>query len=124
MGEDFHYKKNLSKVSSSDFYREMKNPAKSAFIYSVNRHITVLYKRYINLIEDLKMEHRIHLSKINKKIDDPEFLKNIEYFDDEKYNYIRKKILDLGNESIREIENFSTLINIEFKEIKEKEKGL
>ena len=42
------------------------------------------------------------LNKLNKKID-LETLKNVDYFDENRYNYIRKKILDLGNETIREI---------------------
>ena len=42
------------------------------------------------------------LNKLNKKVD-LETLKNVDYFDENKYNYIRKKVLDLGNETIREV---------------------
>ena len=96
---------------------------KRAFLFTISRNIVVLYKRYINLVEDLKEDHRTYVGKVSKKIDDKEFLKNVEYFDEEKYNYIRKKILDLGNESIREIENFSELVDIDFKEPGEENKG-
>ena len=115
MKEDLHSRKSHNNSDSKPF-RDLSDPVRSAFIFSINRHITILYKRYINLIEDMKVEHSLYTSKINKRIDDPEFLKNIEYFDDKKYNYIRKKILDLGNETIREIENFSSFVDIQFRE--------
>jgi hypothetical protein len=54
------------------------------------------------------------LNKLNKEID-LEKLKNVDYFDDNKYNYLRKKILDLGNETIREIEKNFDFLNIEIK---------
>lgn len=74
------------------------------FVYfQMQRNIISLYKKYINLIEDLQEDHINMLNKLNKKID-LETLKNVDYFDENKYNYIRKKILDNGNEAIREIE--------------------
>ena len=39
-----------------------------------------------------------------KQILNVETLKNVDYFDENKYNYLRKRILDLGNETIREID--------------------
>jgi hypothetical protein len=74
------------------------------FVYfQMQRNIISLYKKYINLIEDLQEDHINMLNKLNSKID-LETLKNVDYFDENKYNYIRKKILDNGNETIREIE--------------------
>lgn len=81
---------------------------KEILAFQVHRNIVNLYKRYLNLIEDLQEEHVNMLNKLNKKID-LETLKNVDYFDENKYNYIRKKILDLGNETIREISK-----NLEF----------
>jgi hypothetical protein len=75
---------------------------KEILTFQVHRNVVNLYKRYLNLIEDLQEEHISMLNKLNKKID-LETLKNIDYFDENRYNYIRKKILDLGNETIREI---------------------
>jgi len=43
------------------------------------------------------------LNKLNKKVD-LETLKNVDYFDENRYNYLRKKVLDLGNETLREID--------------------
>jgi len=75
---------------------------KEILTFQVHRNVVNLYKRYLNLVEDLQEEHLSMLNKLNKKID-LETLKNVDYFDENRYNYIRKKILDLGNETIREI---------------------
>lgn len=76
---------------------------KDLLTFQVHRNIVNLYKRYLNLIEDLQEEHLNMLNKLNSKIDQ-QTLKNVDYFDENKYNYIRKKVLDLGNETIREID--------------------
>jgi hypothetical protein len=59
------------------------------------------------------------IDKISSKIDQ-NTLKNIDYFDENKYNYLRKKILDIGNETIREIEKNFDFIKMEFKDENEK----
>ena len=87
---------------------------KEFLLFQVHRNITSLYKRYLNLIEDIQEEHINMLNKLNNKIDQ-ETLKNVDYFDDNKYNYLRKKILDLGNETSREIIKNFDLLNIEIK---------
>jgi hypothetical protein len=87
---------------------------KEFLLFQVQRNITSLYKRYLNLIEDIQEEHINMLNKLNSKIDQ-ETLKNLDYFDDNKYNYLRKKILDLGNETSREIIKNFDLLNIEIK---------
>jgi len=76
---------------------------KDLLSFQIHRNIVNLYKRYLNLIEDLQEEHVNMLNKLNSKIDQ-QTLKNVDYFDENKNNYIRKKILDLGNETSREID--------------------
>jgi hypothetical protein len=44
-----------------------------------------------------------------------EALENINYLNEEKYNYIRKKTLDLGNEAIRDFENNMGKVDINLK---------
>jgi hypothetical protein len=87
---------------------------KEFLLFQVHRNIISLYKRYLNLIEDIQEEHINMLNKLNNKIDQ-ETLKNIDYFDNNKYNYLRKKILDLGNETSREIIKNFDLLNVEIK---------
>ena len=87
---------------------------KEFLLFQIHRNITSLYKRYLNLIEDIQEEHINMLNKLNNKIDQ-ETWKNLDYFDDNKYNYLRKKILDLGNETSREIIKNFDLLNVEIK---------
>jgi hypothetical protein len=87
---------------------------KSFVYFQIQRNIVSLYKRYINLIEDLQEDHISMLNKLNSKIDQST-LKNVDYFDENKYNYIRKRILDNGNEAIREIEKNLEKLNFTLK---------
>ena len=66
------------------------------------------------MLEGLQREHAAMLKKVEGETS-KDFSKNIDYFDDEKYNYLRKKTLDLGNDILRELEN-----NLEMFEIKVK----
>lgn len=87
---------------------------KDFVFFQIQRNIVLLYKRYINLLEDMQEDHINMLNKLNSKID-LQTLKNIDYFDENKYNYIRKKILDNGNETIREIEKSLEKLNFKLK---------
>lgn len=82
--------------------------------FQYNRNITSLYKKYFEMIDDLKHEHETMLKKVSEKSSE-DFVKNIDYFNDDKYNYIRKKILDAGNDAIRNIDTSFKSINISLK---------
>ncbi|NBP00105.1 MAG: hypothetical protein EBU90_08230 [Proteobacteria bacterium] len=92
---------------------------KKYILFQIHRNIVSLYKRYLNIIEDLQEEHNNMLNKLIKQ-NGVEFLKNIDYFDENRYNYLRKKILDLGNETIREIEKNFDFLNLNIKDENEK----
>jgi hypothetical protein len=98
---------------------ESQNTIKEYILFQIHRNIVSLYKRYLNIVEDLQEEHLNMLNKLNKK-NDAEFLKNIDYFDENKYNYLRKRVLDLGNETIREIEKNFDFLNLDVKNEKTK----
>jgi hypothetical protein len=87
---------------------------KSFVHFQIQRNVIALYKKYINLIEDMQEDHINMLNKLNSKVD-LQTLKNVDYFDENKYNYIRKKILDSGNETIREIERNLEKLNFTLK---------
>jgi hypothetical protein len=87
---------------------------KEYVLFQLHRNVISLYKRYLNLIEDLQEEHVNMLNKLNKKID-LDTLKNLDYFDENKYNYIRKRILDLGNETTRELEKSFEYLEVKIK---------
>ena len=94
---------------------EKGNPVKEIISFQIHRNITNLYKKYFEISEDLLEEHRIFVARL-KDLDDVSKVDSIDYFTEEKYNNIRKKILDAGNDSIREIEKALEFVDIKIKE--------
>jgi len=84
--------------------------------FQVHRNIVSLYKKYFEITEDLRQEHEAFILKLQEKSLDDLDLKSIDYFTEEKYDNIRKKILDSGNDSIREIEKALDFVEITLKE--------
>ena len=66
------------------------------------------------MLEGVQREHTSMLKKVEQKTS-KEFSENIDYFNDEKYNYLRKKTLDLGNDILRELENNLEMFEIRIK---------
>ena len=66
------------------------------------------------MIEDLKREHQSMLKKVEKKTS-KEFSERIDTIDNDKYNNIRKKTLDNGNDIIRELEQNLDKLDIRIK---------
>ena len=93
--------------------------AKQSLSRKSNKSIAYLFKQYLMLIEDLKFEHDQYLKKIKQEIPSNyhNVIDNADTFDDEKLSRIRKRVLDIGNETIRsldtELDEFS--INFVFK---------
>lgn len=88
------------------------NP-KEFFIEHNEKNIRMLYKAFLILIEDLHKDHQINFQKLRLSFPS-EFsgiIDQADYFDEKKLKYLRKKILDMGNEVIRmndsELANFT-----------------
>ncbi len=81
-------------------------------LFQLQRNIVNLYKKYIILTEDLRRDHSVFLRKLKEAGVSEELLNKLDYFDDEKYTYIRKKVLDSGNELNRELEKYFGLIEL------------
>ena len=79
------------------------NAIKAYITFQTNRQITALYKSHLSIIQDITKDHHAMMKKLKNYVD-PEVLENVDYLTEEKYNYIRKKTLDIGNEAIREFE--------------------
>lgn len=81
------------------------------------KNTKVLFKSFLILIEDLNDDHLRNFEKLRNAI--PEeyhaLLSQADYFDQKKLQYLRKKILDLGNDSIRTAENSFENFTISFK---------
>ncbi|MAF24601.1 hypothetical protein CL634_03365 [bacterium] len=87
------------------------NEVKSYVLFQINRGVVDLYKKYIIMTEDLRNEHLRFIQELEEN-NSKESLRKIDYFDDSKYNYIRKKILDAGNEVIRDLEKNFDMIEV------------
>jgi len=77
--------------------------AKDLLLEKVSRNTKGLFKNFLILMEDLYAEHQIAFGKLKKNLPD-EFpvIDQADYFDQDKLQYLRKKILDMGNETVRE----------------------
>jgi hypothetical protein len=84
-------------------------------LFQLNRNVIVFYKKYLSILEDISKDHQIMKDKMDTHLP-KEFLDNIDYLNKDKYNYIRKKILDGGNEIYRELESSLNLLNFNIKE--------
>jgi hypothetical protein len=74
--------------------------------FQIKRNITILFKQYLVMLEDIKTEHDIALNKLTSKLP-PEFTDYVEladYLTPEKKEMIRKKILTVGNDCYRAVE--------------------
>ena len=84
--------------------------AKKNLSKNSNDEISRLFKLMLMMVEDMKMDHDFHYEKLYEHI--PEeyhpIIGTANHFTPEKVNWIRKRILDVGNESIR---NFDSSLN-------------
>ena len=77
------------------------------------RNTVSLFKGFLMMLEDLQKEHQIHFSKLKRNLpeDYTSLLDQADYFDEDKLQHLRKRTLDIGDETIRnlegELENFT-----------------
>ena len=94
----------------------MEEKAGELLRFQINRGIIILSKRLLNLLEDLRQDHNVMLDKLESSFESEDnTLKDVDYFTDDKYDYMRKKVLDLSNEQIRELERLIEKFNVNIK---------
>jgi len=87
--------------------------AKKSLTQTSNEEISGLFKMMLLLVEDMKQDHNFHYQKLYDNIPEQHHpvINAANHFTDDKIAWIRKRILDYGNESIRnlqsEIDNYS-----------------
>ena len=87
--------------------------AKKNFTLRSQREISALFKTMLLLVEDMKKDHDFHYQKLYDNIPKKyhPIIDTADHFTPEKVNWIRKRILDFGNESIRnlgsELDNYT-----------------
>lgn len=93
-----------------------KNPEDNLITVMTSKEITKLYKTLLEIIEDLRKDHEIMMTKVSEK-NGADFSHSIDFFTSPKYEQIRKRILDNGNECERNLINFlsffDSTINVE-----------
>jgi hypothetical protein len=74
-----------------------------------------LFKSFLVLMEDLYTENQISFHKLKKHLPEhSSIIDQANYFDEDKMQYLRKKILDMGNESIRDSQNDLEKFTVKF----------
>ena len=82
--------------------------------FQMQRNLISLYKHHLEVIENLRIDHQFMLKKMKQSFP-KEAVDALDYFDENKYNYIRKRTLDIGNEAIRDFEKNMEKIDISLK---------
>jgi len=75
------------------------------------RNTKRLFKTFLVLLEDLKTEHDISFCKLRKN---KALIEQADYFSEDKMQYLRKKVLDMGNDNIRSNDDDLEKFTIEF----------
>jgi hypothetical protein len=74
--------------------------------FQIKRNVTVLFKQFLIILEDLADEHDIALDKLINKLppEYKDFVELADYLTEEKSEMLRKKVLTIGNDCFRNIE--------------------
>ena len=83
----------------------------------VQRNITKLFKSLLDVVDDLKQQNSSMLLKVSRETS-MEFVQQVNYLTPEIMDHVRKRILDLGNESIREISSILECFELKVNENK------
>ena len=78
------------------------------FLYNRSeKEVSRLFKSMLKMLEDMKMDHDFHYEKLYNEIPSEyhSVLRAADHFTDDKVSWIRKRILDFGNESIRNLDS-------------------
>jgi len=93
------------------------------FLYDrSDKAIRSLFRRFLELLEDVKREHQINFEKLRDHLPEEEALIDMaDYLDDDRFAAYRKKVLDLGNGTLREHQTELENVTVHFKFNKDKE---
>lgn len=74
--------------------------------FHIRKTITGLFKSFLIMLEDLEQDHLMYVEKLKKSLPQEyhSAITQADYLDEFKVEYLRKKILDAGNNCIRNME--------------------
>lgn len=81
------------------------------------KNIKNLFKNFLCVLEELKSDHDRNFGKLAESLPSEylNLLKQADYFDDDHMFFLRKKVLDLGNNSLRSQNQDLDKFIVEFK---------
>jgi hypothetical protein len=72
--------------------------------FQINRNVINLYKSFLIMMEDMHDQHDNNFRKLKRALpEEIDLIDQANYWDESRMDYLRKKILDKGNDSLREI---------------------
>jgi rubrerythrin len=72
--------------------------------FQINRNVINLYKSFLIMMEDMHDQHNNNFRKLKQALpEEIDLIDQADYWDESRMDYLRKKILDKGNDSLREI---------------------
>jgi len=72
--------------------------------FQINRNVINLYKSFLIMMEDMHDQHEGSFRKLKSSLpQDLDLINQADYWDAERMDFLRKKILDNGNDTLREI---------------------
>jgi hypothetical protein len=77
--------------------------SKDEALFHARKHMTFMFKQFLVLLEDLRFEHDNAMNKLKKALPE-EYRSSVDlsdYFDEELFQRKRKRILDFGNQIIK-----------------------
>jgi hypothetical protein len=85
--------------------------------FHAQTNVKLLYKQFLELLEDIKEQHDINFSKLFDSLPekDKTLIVQANYLDERAFDYFRKKILDSGNDCCRNIQSELAKFDINFK---------
>ncbi len=97
--------------------------AKSLLQFQVEKDVKYLYKRFLSEIEDLRTQHVAMLIRLEKVLPAQyhQLLKAANFFDEKEFAHRRKRILDMGNEAVRNLLEQVERFDVDF-DIKQRNK--
>lgn len=86
--------------------------------FQVKKDVSYLYKRFLNVIEDIRDEHMFMIEKLEKALPEEhhKLLAASNHFDENRFGYFRKKVLDAGNGSIRNLQEQISKFDVDFQQ--------
>lgn len=93
-----------------------KGQLKELLEFQINRNIINLYKSFLIIMEDMQDQHEGSFRKLKINLPDHvDLINQADYWDESRMDFMRKKILDQGNDALREIINQLEKFNLTIK---------